>query len=91
MFRLKSLTVLAAFALCAAVDGAAAKQLPLASQDEADAILERVDLRRCYWAEGHLLCTPTFETNADASDYSDGYYAPGIYVGVQNPSVVPSR
>jgi hypothetical protein len=91
MFGVKPLAVVAALACCGAVDGLAARQLPIASQDESDALLERVDMRRCYWAESHLICTPAFETNADAGETSDGYYAPGIYVGEQNPYAAPSR
>jgi hypothetical protein len=91
MSRVKPLAIVIALACCGAVDGVAARQLPLASQDEANALLERVDMRRCYWAEGQLICTPAFETNADAGEYSEGYYAPGIYVGERNPSATPSR
>lgn len=89
MFRVKPLLIVAALAWCGAIDGAAARQLPIASQDEADAFAERVDFRRCYWTEGNLLCVPALETDADAG-HTDGYYAPGIYVGVQNPSAVPA-
>lgn len=91
MIRIKPLAIIAALAFCGAVNGVAARQLPIASQDESDALAfaERVDLRSCIWAEGQLLCMPYAETQADAG-HDAGYYAPGIYVGFQNPRAVLS-
>lgn len=91
MFRVKPLAFALALAFCGAIDGAAARQLPIASQEEADALAEYADLRSCIWAEGQLLCTPYVDARADAgTGYDSGYYAPGIYVGVQNPRANPS-
>jgi hypothetical protein len=88
MFQVKPVILVAALAFCGAADLATAKPLPIASQEEADAFVERVDLRRCYWMEGHLLCTPYIEAaEADSGRDGFGYYAaPGIYVGTVNPA-----
>jgi len=74
-------------ALCAAAGAAAATPLPIASQDEVDALNEEIALRRCVWAEGQRLCTLFDDREqAAAEDGLDvGYYgAPGIYLGAGN-------
>ncbi len=92
MFRVKPFVCVLALALCGAGNVALAKQLPIASQEETDALAERVDLRRCIWAEGQWLCVSYVDTaQAEAAEPQDsGYYAPGIYVGFQRPGAIPS-
>ncbi len=90
MFRVETLACLFALAFCGASNVAVAKQLPIASQEEADALAERVDERRCVWAESQWLCYVETAQADDGHQYDSGYYAPGIYVGFQNPAGVPS-
>jgi hypothetical protein len=66
---------------------ASATTLPIASQDEMEAMTRPVDYRRCYWADGYRLCRTYYldegsdqASAAPAPDY--GYYgAPGIFLG----------
>jgi len=79
-------TLLAASVL-GIVAPASATTLPIASQDEMEAMTRPVDYRRCYWADGYRLCRTYYldessdqASAAPAPDY--GYYgAPGIFLG----------
>ncbi len=89
MSRAKPLAVVASIALYAVLSGAAARPLPIASQDETDAFVEQTYVRLCYWNDGHLQCIRhRGEAAASAADdgRSSGYYAaPGVYLDFGRP------
>lgn len=93
MFRVKPSVWIVALALCGPVKSVEAKLSPIASREETDALAERVDLRRCYRADDHWLCTPYVElVPVHVGERNGvGYYgAPGIYLGFRNPRFIPA-
>jgi hypothetical protein len=92
MHRAKLIAALGCLTLSGVFAGAMATPLPIASQDEIEGLIEQVEARRCYWAEGHMLCTRYREAEQAESgaDQNFGYYgAPGIYLGYSGSSALP--
>jgi hypothetical protein len=95
MVRAKVLAALGAAALSATLFSAAsATPLPIASQDEMEAMNRPVAYRQCVFADGQRLCRTYYEGEdgdqaAASPDY--GYYgAPGIYLGYSGGSYPPN-
>lgn len=94
MHRAKLIAALGCLSLSGVFASAVASPLPIASQDEIEGLIEQVEARRCFWAEGHMLCTRYHDPEQASTDGDQnfGYYgAPGIYLGYSGSPVWPSR